>query len=61
MVTVQGRSFVYGQDGKFITSFASKGNKDGQFNTSHGLVVDTRGEKPVLLWFVIVQQKDSSC
>lgn len=41
--------FIYRQDGTFIKSFGVKGSGDGHFKTSHGLAVDTRGEKPVLL------------
>ena len=41
--------YVYKQDGTFVKSFGVKGSEDGQFKTSHGLAIDSRGEKPVLL------------
>ncbi|MCM8537507.1 MAG: 6-bladed beta-propeller [Lentisphaeraceae bacterium] len=41
--------FVYGKDGKFITKFGVRGAGDGQFKVSHGLAMDTRGEKPYLI------------
>ncbi|MCM8531450.1 MAG: 6-bladed beta-propeller [Lentisphaeraceae bacterium] len=41
--------FVYDKTGKFLTKFGVKGSGDGQFKTSHGLAVDTRGEKPILV------------
>jgi hypothetical protein len=36
-------------DGRLIKSFGEKGSGDGQFNTSHGLTIDTRFGKPRLL------------
>ena len=41
--------FIYEQDGTFVKSFGIKGAGDGQFKTSHGLAIDIRGNKPVLL------------
>lgn len=43
--------FVYQFDkkGKFIRQFGGRGKGDGQFNTCHGINVDTRGEEPTLL------------
>jgi hypothetical protein len=35
--------------GKLLKTFGSKGNGDGQFNTSHGLTIDTRFGAPRLL------------
>ena len=40
---------VYGPDHKYIKSFGGPGRNEGQFLTNHGLVVDSRGENPVLL------------
>jgi hypothetical protein len=36
-------------DGRLIKSFGEKGTGDGQFNTSHGLTIDTRFDQPRLL------------
>ena len=42
--------FKYDKAGKFIKKIGIKGNKDGEFKTSHGLAVDNRNpEKPVLV------------
>jgi hypothetical protein len=41
--------FIYSKDGQFVKEFGIKGSGDGQFKTSHGLAIDTRGAKPVLL------------
>ena len=44
------RIFKYDKTGKFVKVFGTKGRKDGQFVTSHGLMVDSRNaEKPVLI------------
>lgn len=34
---------------KYVKSFGGKGTKPGQFQTCHGIALDTRGEKPLLL------------
>jgi hypothetical protein len=34
---------------KYVKSFGGKGSKPGQFQTCHGIALDTRGEKPLLL------------
>ena len=46
-----GSSLIYkfSADGKFLKKFGAKGNKDGEFKTSHGLAIDNRGDKPVLI------------
>ena len=46
-----GKSLIHKFDaaGKYLKSFGGKGTGDGQFQTSHGLLVDTRFEKPLLL------------
>ncbi len=35
--------------GKYLKTFGSKGEGDGQFKTPHGLAIDTRSGKPLLL------------
>jgi hypothetical protein len=39
----------YDATGKYLMSFGGKGTENGQFNTPHGIGVDLRGEKPLLL------------
>ncbi len=39
----------YDKDQKYIRSFGGKGKGDGQFETCHGIGLDKRGEKPLLL------------
>jgi DNA-binding beta-propeller fold protein YncE len=39
----------FDKDQKYVKSFGGPGNGNGQFNTCHGLGIDKRGEKPVLL------------
>lgn len=40
----------YDRDGRFIRRFGGKGDTDGQFQTAHGVALDTRGEgEPTLL------------
>jgi sugar lactone lactonase YvrE len=39
----------FDKDQKYIRSFGGKGKEPGQFMTCHGLALDTRGEKPLLL------------
>jgi hypothetical protein len=34
---------------KYVRSFGGKGKGDGQFNTCHGIALDKRGDKPLLL------------
>ena len=42
--------FKYDSTGKFIKKIGTKGRKEGQFLTSHGLAIDNRNpEKPVLI------------
>ena len=45
-----GKSFIhqYDRDAKYIRSFGGKGKEAGQTDCPHGLMVDTRGENPVL-------------
>jgi hypothetical protein len=40
---------IFDENQKYVTSFGGKGTGDGQFNTCHGIAVDTRGPKPLLL------------
>jgi DNA-binding beta-propeller fold protein YncE len=37
------------KDRKYIRSFGGKGKEPGQFQTCHGIALDKRGEKPLLL------------
>ena len=34
---------------KFVKAFGGKGVEEGKFNTCHGIALDTRGDKPLLL------------
>jgi DNA-binding beta-propeller fold protein YncE len=40
---------LYDKAGKYVKSFGGPGTEVGKFQTCHGLCVDTRGEKPLLL------------
>jgi hypothetical protein len=40
---------VYDKDRKYIKSFGGRGKQDGKMRTPHGLFMDMRGEKPLLL------------
>jgi DNA-binding beta-propeller fold protein YncE len=46
-----GKSVIHKFDatGKYIKTFGSKGKTDGKFETCHGITLDTRFEKPLLL------------
>ena len=46
-----GKSLIHKFDavGKYVKTFGVKGTSDGQFNTPHGLGMDTRSGKPLLL------------
>jgi hypothetical protein len=46
-----GKSFIHKFDatGKYLLTFGGKGSDDNTFQTCHGLGVDLRGEKPLLL------------
>lgn len=46
-----GKSFIHKFDatGKYLLSFGGAGNGNDQFNTPHGIGIDLRGEKPLLL------------
>ncbi len=46
-----GKSYVHKFDatGKYLLTVGGKGNDNEHFNTPHGVAVDLRGEKPVLL------------
>ncbi len=46
-----GSNFVlkFDKDRKFIKAFGGKGAEEGKFNTCHGIALDTRGHKPLLL------------
>jgi len=46
-----GKSFIheYDHDAKYIRSFGGKGSEAGQTDCPHGLMVDLRGEQPVLV------------
>jgi sugar lactone lactonase YvrE len=39
----------FDENQKYVKSFGGKGKGDGQFETCHGIALDTRGEKPLLL------------
>ncbi|HEX8912321.1 MAG TPA: hypothetical protein VF796_08165 [Humisphaera sp.] len=39
----------YDKDQKYIRSFGGKGKENGQFQTCHGIAIDKRGDKPLLL------------
>ena len=39
----------YDKDRKFVKAFGGKGAEEGKFNTCHGIVLDTRQGKPLLL------------
>ena len=41
--------FQWDKDRKFIRKFGEPGSGDGQFKTCHGISLDTRGDKPLLL------------
>ena len=41
--------FRYDKDGKYLSHFGEKGNGREQFNTAHGMTLDTRYEPPRLL------------
>ncbi len=43
------RIFVFDKDGKYIRHFGEKGNEMKQFNTAHGMTLDTRYDPPRLL------------
>ncbi len=40
---------VYSPDRKYLTSFGGRGRGEGKFTTNHGLTIDTRGEKPLII------------
>jgi DNA-binding beta-propeller fold protein YncE len=46
-----GRSWIhkYDANGAYVRSFGGGGNAPGQFNTPHGLMVDTRGATPQVI------------
>ena len=39
----------FDKDQKYLMSFGGPGKEPGKFNTCHGLAIDKRGEKPLLL------------
>ena len=39
----------YDKDRKFVKAFGGKGAEEGKFNTCHGIALDPRGAKPLLL------------
>ena len=39
----------FDKDRKFIKAFGGRGAEEGKFNTCHGIALDSRGEKPLLL------------
>jgi len=43
------RIFKFDKKGNYLTSFAGKGSEDGKCDCSHGLIVDTRYDQPLLL------------
>ncbi|MBI1176837.1 6-bladed beta-propeller [bacterium] len=46
-----GKSLIhqYSKDLKYIRTFGGKGTEPGKFQTSHGMALDTRGPKPLLM------------
>jgi hypothetical protein len=40
---------LFDKNQKYVKSFGGPGEEAGKFNTCHGLCLDTRGEKPLLL------------
>jgi hypothetical protein len=46
-----GKSFIhqFDRDAKYIRTFGGKGSAAGQVSCPHGLMVDTRGAKPILV------------
>jgi DNA-binding beta-propeller fold protein YncE len=46
-----GSNFVlkFDKDRNFVKAFGGKGAEEGKFNTCHGIALDTRGHKPLLL------------
>ena len=40
---------VYDTNQKYLTSFGGRGKGEGKFTTNHGLTIDTRGEKPLIV------------
>ena len=40
---------VYDANQKYLTSFGGRGKGEGKFTTNHGLTIDTRGEKPLII------------
>lgn len=46
-----GSNFVlkFDKDRKFVKAFGGKGTEEGKFNTCHGIALDTRLHKPLLL------------
>jgi len=43
------RIFRFDKNGNYKGSFAEKGNREGQFDCSHGLTLDVRYDQPLLL------------
>lgn len=46
-----GQNWIHRFDktGKYLASFGGRGKEPGQFTTCHGMSLDTRGDKPLLL------------
>jgi hypothetical protein len=40
---------IYDKDRNYLKSFGGRGKEDGKMQTPHGLLMDTRGEEPLLL------------
>jgi outer membrane protein assembly factor BamB len=40
---------VYDKDGKYLRTFGGKGTAAGQLDCPHGIVLDTRGDQPILM------------
>ena len=40
---------IYDKDQKYVKSFGGPGGEPGKFTTCHGIGIDTRGDKPLLL------------
>ncbi len=46
-----GKNYIhrYNAKGEYVNSWGGKGTEDGEFNTPHAIIVDTRGATPMVL------------
>lgn len=40
---------IYNKDGKYLKTFGGKGSEAGQLDCPHGIVLDARGDQPILM------------